>query len=473
MKVKDSIPPVRWEDGRTLITTLGGPEQNFTARYLLQFSSDSGNNQGMIIVLDFYMSKKRMLAKSFSLKASGDVVLQDVCHVLVYLEPKHPKTNMITSGETTVMVTLLEEEITDGCILSLNLSRSPTQLRPNLALTLQVETELRKWSFMDDLRRQEQACFSADSTCLRHVDAVTKLESMRKLIDEIEEKERQLAEEKARIEEDMSRVRQNVTNDQVLRGHITEKKHLEDEKARQQKILDETEGAHGPGNWFATLIQERLDRYKEPPKNHEVTNKELTWPVDRGHNMANFVPLAWAAANGKDIIAKLLLEKGADVETAGQGDTTALWLAAAFGHTSMAKLLIERGALLESRDKYGYTPLATSASKGHAGTTALLLERNADIEARSKNLNTPLTIASRQGHTMVVKMLLKHGADHAIRNHWGETPLIRAIQHGQVDVVRMLLEAGAKTDDRDKNGITPIQMAINCGYDGIAKLLQN
>ncbi len=50
-----------------------------------------------------------------------------------------------------------------------------------------------------------------------------------------------------------------------------------------------------------------------------------------------------------------------------------LTLAACGGHTELAKLLIDRGANIEEVNDEGYTPLMEAAREGHEDMVALLL----------------------------------------------------------------------------------------------------
>ncbi|KIN00709.1 hypothetical protein OIDMADRAFT_124708, partial [Oidiodendron maius Zn] len=53
-------------------------------------------------------------------------------------------------------------------------------------------------------------------------------------------------------------------------------------------------------------------------------------------------PLHLAALNGRDKIARMLLEKGADIQAKDGDQETPLHLACSKGHAGMIKLLINR-----------------------------------------------------------------------------------------------------------------------------------
>ena len=138
-------------------------------------------------------------------------------------------------------------------------------------------------------------------------------------------------------------------------------------------------------------------------------------------------PLHRAAYDGDLQRARALLENGADVD-AVQGipasehinpHETALEVAALRGNAEIAKLLIDRGANIEKAGGYiAYTPLQAAAMRGSAEIVAMLLEKGARLDAVSAPdhpqylTGTPaLALAAMQNHAAVAELLVGKGAD--------------------------------------------------------------
>jgi ankyrin repeat protein len=93
--------------------------------------------------------------------------------------------------------------------------------------------------------------------------------------------------------------------------------------------------------------------------------EEMTALLENGHDLnskdsSGWTPLSYAAEKGQGAVVKLLLEKGAELETKDNnyGRTPLSW-AAWDGHKAVVKLLLEKGAKLETKDKIsGWTPLS-------------------------------------------------------------------------------------------------------------------
>lgn len=93
------------------------------------------------------------------------------------------------------------------------------------------------------------------------------------------------------------------------------------------------------------------------------------WLLDHGADpkgaLLGLPPLHAAAVRGDVILAKALLAKGAAVDTRARADKTALHFAATYGRDEVANLLVERGADRKAKDADGLTASALAARHQH------------------------------------------------------------------------------------------------------------
>ncbi|KFZ18419.1 hypothetical protein V501_01228, partial [Pseudogymnoascus sp. VKM F-4519 (FW-2642)] len=232
----------------------------------------------------------------------------------------------------------------------------------------------------------------------------------------------------------------------------------------------------------------------------EKSDVDLETTDERGRTS-----LLWAATKGHEVIAKVLLENGAEIEARDNPlSQTSLSVAARGGHKAVVELLLKNEADIEAKDKYGQTPLLLAASGGHEAVIELLLKNEADIEAKDHNGRTLLLLAAEGGHEAVVDLLLKNEADIEAKDHngrtllllaakggheavvklllknevdidakdgYGQTPLLLAAWNGSITTVKLLLEGGADIEVQDGSDWTPLTVAITMGHKAIVKLL--
>ncbi|KAK1764670.1 hypothetical protein QBC33DRAFT_546789 [Phialemonium atrogriseum] len=204
----------------------------------------------------------------------------------------------------------------------------------------------------------------------------------------------------------------------------------------------------------------------------DILFKEKTDVDIRGGDYSTALVAALAAddqefvKNRHEAIVKLLLEKGADIETKDEYGRTPLSLAARNGHEAMVKLLLEKGADTETKDKYGQTPLSWAAMNGHEAVVKLLLEKGADIETKDEYGQTPLSWAAGSGHEAI-------GADIETKDESGLTPLLCAAGNGHEAMVKLLLEKGADTETKDESGRTLLSWAARNGHEAVVRFLES
>jgi ankyrin repeat protein/beta-lactamase regulating signal transducer with metallopeptidase domain len=130
-------------------------------------------------------------------------------------------------------------------------------------------------------------------------------------------------------------------------------------------------------------------------------------------------PLIGAARNGYIAAVRLLLDRGADPNLSVRGDGNPLIMAAREGHADVVTLLLDRGASIDQMVPDDENALIQASGSGQLAVVNLLVKRGADVNARvwvegageSKGeWRTPLGMARRRGHNAVVDFLLSAGA---------------------------------------------------------------
>jgi ankyrin repeat protein len=104
--------------------------------------------------------------------------------------------------------------------------------------------------------------------------------------------------------------------------------------------------------------------------------------------------LAVCCKNAKLSFIEHLIRKGADVNYKNKHDgLTSLHHASSSGSVGLAKLLIDKGADVNALDNKGTTPLILAVEKNSLPIAKLLLERGADVNLRDKHKKNAMSYA--------------------------------------------------------------------------------
>ncbi|KAL8365190.1 hypothetical protein RB595_004139 [Gaeumannomyces hyphopodioides] len=213
------------------------------------------------------------------------------------------------------------------------------------------------------------------------------------------------------------------------------------------------------------------------PKEEPVTCGQVLQMLGKGVININVqdedgsTPLQWAAENGHEAVARLLLDRGADKDAKDGRGWTPLQRAAENGHEAVARLLVQAGADKNAKGGDGFTPLYRAAANGHEAVARLLVQAGADKDAKGGNGWTPLHLAAKNGHKAVARLLVQAGADKNAKGGDGFTPLYLAAENGHEAVARLLVQAGADKNAKGGNGWTPLHLAAKNGHKAVARLL--
>jgi ankyrin repeat protein len=223
--------------------------------------------------------------------------------------------------------------------------------------------------------------------------------------------------------------------------------------------------------FFILAACDKPNRESGPPTVNRATKENRA-------GAAQLIPEEAIKKDDVQTVSKAIRE-GADVNGFyGAGASlTALMKAADSDSAAVAKLLIEKKADVNRSDRGGSTALMHAARQNASKVAALLLEQKADVEASDKAGLTALMFASEASSYEVAKLLIDHGAKiNGTRDSYGMTPLIRAIKGRSVSVAQLLVDKGADVnaglESSDKYaGATPLMYAAGSASLPIVKLL--
>lgn len=188
-------------------------------------------------------------------------------------------------------------------------------------------------------------------------------------------------------------------------------------------------------------------------------------PVDALDDLG-FSALHYATDSGQLEIVKFLIGSGCEIDKRFEsfGYPTALHLACVRNYRIIAKVLLDAGADVELRDSDGATPLHLASQKGNLEIVRLLFAAGADKFARGVFGQSALHYAAQAGKEEMVKFLLEQGIPLDIRDDYNQPAMIIAAWGQQPNVVKLLLEAGTDPDAKNNLGYTALHCTAEKGF---------
>ncbi|XP_044064574.1 inversin isoform X2 [Siniperca chuatsi] len=181
----------------------------------------------------------------------------------------------------------------------------------------------------------------------------------------------------------------------------------------------------------------------------------------------------WAAGKGSDDVIRtmLALTPHIDINMADKYGGTALHAASLSGHVSTVKLLLERGAMVDSLDVMKHTALFRACEMGHRDVILTLIKGSARVDLVDVDGHTALHWAALGGNAEVCQILMENGISPNVQDQAGRTPLQCAAYGGYITCMAVLMESNANPNIQDKEGRTALHWSCNNGYLDAVKLL--
>ena len=205
--------------------------------------------------------------------------------------------------------------------------------------------------------------------------------------------------------------------------------------------------------------------------------------------MDGITPLILSIIYKQDEIAKILIEKGADLNRKEkESGATPLILSIIYEQDEIAEMLIEKGANVNIKDKAGFTALIHAIQREKIDISKMLIKRKSDVNTKITFKTdglylkdfTPLTL---NVDTEVAELLIKAGAKINTRLSIKDdsrdiqleniTPLMWVIFDYNTELAELLIEAGADLNAKDKDGNTALYYAITKNNSKITKLISD
>jgi len=173
------------------------------------------------------------------------------------------------------------------------------------------------------------------------------------------------------------------------------------------------------------------------------------------------------------MLAKILVERGADVFISNNNGYSPIWYACANNQKEIVSLFLENGV-----DVNYSKPVAQDTSSMNDYLDWIVTATNISNES-SFSLNSSYTyggesllhVATKKGNLSMVKLLIEAGANINIQDESGNTPLHYSAANGKKDVVKYLLENDADASIVNVKEQKAIDYSNVKGFNEITELI--
>jgi ankyrin repeat protein len=259
---------------------------------------------------------------------------------------------------------------------------------------------------------------------------------------------------------------------------VSEKDGLNEERQEEKRVMSRSE---------EVIVAKDIEVDKSPPRRMSLFSQQGLANLLKGGGDSEtggdqramdlsaadkygWTALMYAALCGHESVARVLVDRGADVHAVNIKERTALFVAIRYGKLSVAALLLKCGANINASDVHEWTPAMAAAKRGEIEAVTFSIDNGAVLSINNQSL---LTIAAIYGHLELVKCLLERKVKPSLglRDKENEAVLICAAEHKHILIVQFMLEYGVDVNAVNAMNQNALVMACSKGHEEIANFL--
>jgi len=202
--------------------------------------------------------------------------------------------------------------------------------------------------------------------------------------------------------------------------------------------------------------------------------QELSLNIDQYDENKERSALSVACEKGNIILVKLLVDKGANINSCNEAGDSVLMRACKYGKMVIIQYLIKQGVNIHHKNKSGQSALTYAYHHNNWNILLYLLNHKADIKYLLNEINSLTLVDNKNIPYKLYTLLIDSNIEINDQNDYGNTPLIEACIENNYIKVKYLIDHGARIDINNHFGGTALSYACERGHKEIVQyILEN
>jgi hypothetical protein len=285
-----------------------------------------------VVVLELEVQRSQVQARCHVMTSSGDTALEDLSQKLIYMGQEAFGKQSASNGILNVYVTVRQESVAGQLMFVVRLVAMPSLPEVTVNATLELRQLDLELEFVSILQEEDKIYLEAERLGQQKEEKMVTLEPIKGRLPVVEENLRKLSEEKRLLINRLQKGGQEVHQLTIRGNEIRQrqdklsKRRLEIQQRLDELLKNGFDMKRALEDWFEAIAKMLLNAGNVDFDLKDIGDcdsncTQLSRAAENGHGIYGKTSLSWAPANGREAVVKLLLEKGANVESKNRGET--------------------------------------------------------------------------------------------------------------------------------------------------------